>query len=207
MRVAAFLLAVPAVLAFDYTVGVGKDETTGKVGMGFDPSSVRPQAGDRIIFEFRAGSHSAVESTFTNPCIPKTDGFNSGVVTVPDGTPVDASGLPTAEYIVKDTNPVWFFDQAGGLCTKGAVFSINPELTNGGQTAGQFRANAEASDPSTASVAPTSAAASSTASAADKSQTSTAASASQTSSTNSATTMAGFSMGATLAAFGSWLLI
>ncbi|CAE6517637.1 unnamed protein product [Rhizoctonia solani] len=206
MRVAALLLAVPSVLAFDYVVGVGKDETTGQLGMGFDPSSVRPQAGDKIVFEFRAGSHSAVESTFKDPCIPKAGGFNSGVITVADGTPVDSKGLPTKEYIVQDTNPVWFFDQAGGLCTKGAVFSINPELTHDGQNAGQFRANAEASDPTTASVAPTSASAASTASGAST-QTTAAAATSPTPSANSATTMTGFSMGATLAAFGAWLFV
>ncbi|CAE6455084.1 unnamed protein product [Rhizoctonia solani] len=217
MHVAALLLAAPCVLAFDYTIGVGKDETTGQLGMGFDPSSVRPQPGDKIVFEFRAGSHSAVESTFAAPCVPKDGGYNSQVITVPDGTLVDAKGLPTTEYIVKDLNPVWFFDQAGGLCSKGAVFSINPELTLGGQTAGQFRANAEASDPtapiatSDAPVAPiatsgapiaTSASASSTASTA-----SAAASTSQTPSTNSATTMAGISMGAALAAMGAWFMI
>ncbi|CAE6421718.1 unnamed protein product [Rhizoctonia solani] len=210
MRVAAILLAVPSVLAFDYVVGVGKDETTGQLGMGFDPSSVRPQPGDKIVFEFRAGSHSAIESTFTDPCIPKAGGYSSGVITVPDGTLVDAKGLPTTEYIVKDTNPVWFFDQAGGLCTKGAVFSINPELTHEGQNAGQFRANAEASDPTTASVAPTSSSASSTASGASTGTSVGSASSPTTTtnaSTNSATGMAGFSMGATLAAFGAWLLI
>ncbi|CAE6483651.1 unnamed protein product, partial [Rhizoctonia solani] len=162
-------------------------------------------AGDKIVFEFRAGSHSAVESTFKDPCIPKAGGFNSGVITVADGTPVDSKGLPTKEYIVQDTNPVWFFDQAGGLCTKGAVFSINPELTHDGQNAGQFRANAEASDPTTASVAPTSASASSTASGAST-QTTAAAATSPTPSANSAT-MTGFSMGATLAAFGAWLFV
>ncbi|KAB5594113.1 hypothetical protein CTheo_2450 [Ceratobasidium theobromae] len=221
-RFAALLLLAPAVLAFDYTVGVGKDETTGQLGMGFDPSSVRPQAGDRIVFEFRAGSHSAVESTFTDPCTPKPGGFDSGVVTVADGTPVDASGLPTKEYIVKDTNPVWFFDQAGGLCSKGAVFSINPELT-GDQTAGQFRANAEATNPNPTpetSTSPTSAAASSTGSApvgstsagststGGASATSTSARASTTSSTpNGAGQMTSFSIGASLAALGAWLFI
>ncbi|CAE6413959.1 unnamed protein product [Rhizoctonia solani] len=211
MRVfAALLLAAPSVFAFDYVVGVGKDETTGQLGMGFDPSSVRPQPGDRIVFEYRAGSHSAVESTFTDPCIPKAGGYNSGVITVADGTPVDVKGLPTTEYIVKDTNPAWFFDQAGGLCTKGAVFSINPELTHDGQNAGQFRANAEASNPSTASVAPASSSAPSTASGVAK-ETSAASASSPTTtastSTNSANGMPGFSMGATLAAFGAWLLI
>ncbi|CAE6348077.1 hypothetical protein RSOLAG22IIIB_06963 [Rhizoctonia solani] len=207
MRVAALLLAVPSVLAFDYTVGVGKDETTGQLGMGFDPSSIRPQPGDRVIFEYRAGSHSSIESTFTDPCIPKPGGYNSGVITVAEGTPVDSKGLPTTEYIVKDNNPVWFFDQAAGLCTQGGVFSINPELTNGGQTAGQFRANAEASDPTTASVAPTSASAAPKASdTASSTPTSSAASATQTPSTNSAT-MAGISMGATLVALGACLFI
>lgn len=51
-------------------------------------------------------------------------GYNSGVQTVPDGTAVDASGLPTTEYIVQDLNPVWFFDQAGGLCSQGAVLYV-----------------------------------------------------------------------------------
>ncbi|QRV86024.1 SH3 domain-containing protein [Ceratobasidium sp. AG-Ba] len=202
-RLAALLLLIPAALAFDYTIGVGKDETTGKVGMGFDPSSVRPQPGDRIVFEYRAGSHSAVQSTFKDPCIPMAGGYNSGVQTVADGTPVDASGLPTTVYIVQDTNPVWFFDQAGGLCTKGAVFSINPELT-GTQTAGQFRANAEASDPSTASVAPTSASSSGTAT---EAASTTGAAPSTSSSPNAASSdrLTAFSMGASLAALGAWL--
>ncbi|KAG9126175.1 hypothetical protein FRC07_004582 [Ceratobasidium sp. 392] len=207
IRLAALvLLASSGALAFDYTVGVGKDETTGKVGMGFDPSSVRPQPGDRIVFEYRAGSHSAVQSTFKDPCIPMSGGYNSGVQTVPDGTPVDAGGLPTTEYIVQSLDPVWFFDQAGGLCTKGAVFSINPPLT-GDQTAGQFRANAEASDPSTASAAPTSA--SPTGSAAPTAST-TGATPSSSSTPNAASPanhMAALSMGASLAAFGAWLYI
>ncbi|KAG8748667.1 hypothetical protein FRC10_000058 [Ceratobasidium sp. 414] len=211
VRLAALALLVPAVLAFDYTVGVGKDETTGKVGMGFDPSSVRPLAGDRIVFEYQAGSHSAVQSTFKDPCIPMAGGYNSGVQTVPDGTPVDASGLPTTVYIVQDLNPVWFFDQAGGLCTKGAVFSINPPLT-GDQTAGQFVANAEASDPSTASVAPTSASPSASSASpsvsASSAASSTRAAASPSSTPNAASPanhMAALSMGASLVAFGAWL--
>jgi hypothetical protein len=52
-------------------------------------------------------------------------GYDSGVQTVADGTPVDASGLPTTTYTVVDLNPVWFFDQAGGLCNKGAVLCVS----------------------------------------------------------------------------------
>jgi hypothetical protein len=70
---------LPLVLAYDFTVGVGKDETTGcgfiqvsssielnifcrhrKKGLGFDPSVINPVAGDVVVFEFRSGSHSVV---------------------------------------------------------------------------------------------------------------------------------------------------
>lgn len=51
-------------------------------------------------------------------------GYDSGVQTVAAGTPVDASGLPTTNYTVQDLNPVWFFDQAGGLCSQGAVLYV-----------------------------------------------------------------------------------
>ncbi|KAF4568359.1 hypothetical protein EYR36_010370 [Pleurotus pulmonarius] len=133
----AFLSSL--VSAFDYTVGVGKDERTGKKGMGFDPSSIHPQAGDSIVFEFRSGSHSAVQSTYENPCTPMEGGFNSGVITVADNLEVDAPGLPQVRLLVNSTEPLWFFDQAGGLCREGAVLSANPTST---QTAGGFVDNA-----------------------------------------------------------------
>ncbi|KAF9491112.1 pseudouridine synthase [Pleurotus eryngii] len=126
-------------IAFDFTVGVGKDERTGKKGMGFDPSSIHPQAGDSIVFEFRSGAHSAVQSTYDNPCTPLEGGFNSGVITVADNLEVDAPGLPQIRLLVNSTEPLWFFDQAGGLCREGAVLSANPTSS---QTAGGFVENA-----------------------------------------------------------------
>ncbi|KAK7027613.1 putative SH3 domain protein [Favolaschia claudopus] len=135
----ASALFLPLVLATDYTVGVGKDENTGKKGLGFDPSSIHPIAGDVIVWEFRSGSHSAVQSTFDNPCTPKEGGFNSGVQTVDDNLEVDAPGLPTVRLLVNDTEPLWFFDQAGGLCNQGAVISVNPSAS---QTDAVFKANA-----------------------------------------------------------------
>ncbi|KAJ6526610.1 hypothetical protein DFH09DRAFT_1187579 [Mycena vulgaris] len=132
-------LFLPLVLAGEVLVGVGKDETTGKKGLGFDPSSVNPRAGDTIVFEFRSGSHSVVQSSFTNPCAGIGSGFNSGVQTVNDSFGVDDPGLPTVSLVVNDTQPLWFFDQAGGLCTKGAVLSVNPSTT---QSDAAFKANA-----------------------------------------------------------------
>jgi hypothetical protein len=76
--VLALLLGPFYVLAAEYVVGVGKDETTGyaltpiqtvhhrnhlifsKKGIGFDPSVIHPLAGDVVSFEFRSGDHSAV---------------------------------------------------------------------------------------------------------------------------------------------------
>ncbi|KAJ7088543.1 hypothetical protein C8R43DRAFT_1050714 [Mycena crocata] len=175
-------LFLPLVLGADFTVGVGKDETTGKKGMGFDPSSINPQAGDTIVFEFRSGSHSAVQSSFTNPCTGN-GGFDSGVQTVDNSLEVDAPGLPTVRLLVNDTQPLWFFDQAGGLCNKGAVLSVNPSAT---QTDAAFKANAatapDSNPPASASGSGTSPSGSGSASAsASASGTNSSAPASQTS--------------------------
>ncbi|KIM47799.1 hypothetical protein M413DRAFT_6999 [Hebeloma cylindrosporum] len=142
------------VLAAEYLVGVGKDETTGKKGIGFDPSAIHPVAGDVIVFEFRSGQHSAVQSTFDTPCVGN-GGFNSGVQTVSGALAVDAPGLPTVRLTVNDTNPLWFFDEAGGDCSKGGVLAVNPTEA---QSAAAFRDNAsKAPVPNTSSSSSTSA--------------------------------------------------
>ncbi|KDQ20387.1 hypothetical protein BOTBODRAFT_141985 [Botryobasidium botryosum FD-172 SS1] len=145
MKSLAVLLAIVAIAAaFEYRVGVGKDENTGNNGLGFDPSSIRPVAGDTIVFEFHAGTHSVIQSTFDKPCTPLSGGFQSGDVTVPDGTSVDATGLPTKTFNVIDASSLWFYDGAPGQCVLGGVLSVNPSVT-GTQTAGAFVANAKAS--------------------------------------------------------------
>ncbi|KAG7087623.1 hypothetical protein E1B28_013571 [Marasmius oreades] len=123
-----------------FTVGVGKDETTGQKGVGFDPSVIVPSKSDQIVFEFRSGSHSVVQSTFEQPCTPKEGGFNTGVKSVADNLDVDAPGLPTTTLAVTDSQPLWFFDQAGGTCNQGGVLAVNP--TVGSQTAAAFKENA-----------------------------------------------------------------
>ncbi|KAJ7058072.1 hypothetical protein C8F01DRAFT_305970 [Mycena amicta] len=136
-----------------------------KKGLGFDPSSIHPLSGDTIVFEFRSGSHSVVQSTFDNPCT-SNGGFNSGVLTVDDNLGVDADGLPTVSLLVNDTQPLWydfflyttrpltaddrFFDDAGGLCNKGAVLSVNPTAD---QSDAQFKANAASATTSSSSSA------------------------------------------------------
>ncbi|KAL0952744.1 hypothetical protein HGRIS_006975 [Hohenbuehelia grisea] len=147
---------LPLALAFDFTVGVGKDETTGKKGLGFDPSVITPAIGDTIVFEFRSGAHSVVQSTFDSPCTPSSGGFNTGVQTVPDNLEVDAPGLPQIRLAVNSTDPLWFYDEAGGLCNKGAVLAVNP-ATSGTQTAAQFKENSLKAPATSASASPSSA--------------------------------------------------
>ncbi|KAF8064195.1 hypothetical protein FPV67DRAFT_1503895 [Lyophyllum atratum] len=136
--VLAPLSFLPLVFGAEYLVGVGKDETTGKKGLGFDPSVIHPQVGDTIVWEFRSGQHSVVQSTFANPCTGN-GGINTGVQTVADSLSVDAPGLPKYTITVNSTDPIWFFDEAGGLCNKGALLAVNPSDT---QTAAAFKENA-----------------------------------------------------------------
>jgi hypothetical protein len=119
--------------------------------MGFDPSVIVPSNGDTIVFEFRSGDHSVVQSSFDNPCTGIEGGFNTGVKTVDDSLSVDAPGLPQVRFPVNDSKPLWFFDEAGGLCNKGAVLAVNP---TGEQTAAGFVANALKAPASTPSSTP-----------------------------------------------------
>ncbi|KAJ3569510.1 hypothetical protein NP233_g5008 [Leucocoprinus birnbaumii] len=137
--IATFILASSSVLATEFLVGVGMNETTGQKGVGFDPSVILPVVGDNVRFEFRSGTHSAVQTTFDTPCVPLPGGYNSGVFTVDDSAAVDAPNLPSVLFMINDTIPMWFFDQASGNCQQGAVLAINPSTS---QTADQFRANA-----------------------------------------------------------------
>ncbi|TRM60055.1 hypothetical protein BD626DRAFT_539020 [Schizophyllum amplum] len=148
LLLSAFLPCLCAYAAV-FTVGVGKDETTGLKGVGFDPSVIYPNAGDSIIFEFRSGNHSVVQSSYDKPCTPN-GGFDSGVFTVAQDVEVDADSLPSATHTVKDSKPMWFYDAASGECNDGAVFAANAP-TSGDETAAGFKEKA-----SSATVAATS---------------------------------------------------
>jgi len=139
VSVLSVVALAPSAFGAEYLVGVGKDETTGKKGVGFDPSVIHPQVGDVIAFEFRSGKHSVVQSTFGYPCQALLGGIDTGVQTVDDNLPVDAPGLPQIRVTVNNTDPIWFFDEAGGQCKNGGVLAVNPSDT---QTAAAFKDNA-----------------------------------------------------------------
>ncbi|KAG7447726.1 uncharacterized protein BT62DRAFT_1061244 [Guyanagaster necrorhizus] len=102
-------------------------------------SSIVAANGDIIKFTFTTGYHRVLASSFISPCTP-SGGFDSGGQTVPEGTAVNASGLPTVSLQVNSTGPLWYAQRADGRqCNKGGVLSINPTVS---QTTAQFIANA-----------------------------------------------------------------
>ncbi|KAK0443887.1 uncharacterized protein EV420DRAFT_1277632 [Desarmillaria tabescens] len=136
----SLFVTVPLVSAVNITVSVGKDDSTGQKGLGFNPPYIYPNIGDLIVFVFQSGTHSVVESNFTKPCVPNGR-FDTGVQTVPDSAAVDSPDLPRFEYYINSTDSLWFSDQAGNNCNQGAIFCINPTAA---QTADQFQSNAMA---------------------------------------------------------------
>ncbi|KAM0745926.1 hypothetical protein T439DRAFT_360879 [Meredithblackwellia eburnea MCA 4105] len=125
--------------AFSYEVGVGKDETTGYPGIGFDPSRSVPVNGDSIVFTMLQGSHQVIEGTSSTPCAPG-GGFDTGLQSVPNGT---VEGGPTFTFQVTDSSkPTFFYDAAGDNCQKGAVFCLNTDETSTTESCHAYKAAA-----------------------------------------------------------------
>ncbi|EJD04171.1 uncharacterized protein FOMMEDRAFT_106669 [Fomitiporia mediterranea MF3/22] len=119
----AGLLLAPFALAEVHNVNVGSSSGA----LMFDPEAIFASPGDQVVFTFQQKNHSAVQSSFADPCGPKDGGFNSGFF------PVDASttaNFPTYTITVNDTQPIWVYcAQAAGTptshCGKGMVFAVN----------------------------------------------------------------------------------
>ncbi|GAA5824374.1 hypothetical protein JCM11251_000394 [Rhodosporidiobolus azoricus] len=116
--------------AFTYSIGVGKNETTGQPGIGFDPSYtviVPHSDGNELAWEFLAGTHRVVETSgVDNPCNLMDGGYDSGVVRVPAGT-LQGNG-PSQSLQLQNDSAVRYFADVGedfSACYLGAVFCIN----------------------------------------------------------------------------------
>ncbi|GAA5832033.1 hypothetical protein JCM5353_000728 [Sporobolomyces roseus] len=169
--------------AFVYTVGVGKDQTTGQPGVGFDPSRtvVSDQTTDNELqFRFLQGNHRVVQSDFDSPCA-SNGGFDSGVEDVAAGTAEEAG--PVATFNIANNSGVYYFSDIGNNaaeCYLGAVFCLNTNEADNdsachsfqsaalalgaqnGVTANTTSASSAASIPSTTSASSTMSGASST---------------------------------------------
>ncbi|KAG2075883.1 hypothetical protein BDR04DRAFT_1090647 [Suillus decipiens] len=101
---------------FDVTVGGGP--------LRYDPQFVNANPGDTIIFTFKQSNHTASQSTFAQPCVKASNGFDSGYMPVSES---NTNGpFPAAQYTVQDTNPIWVYCKQANHCQQGMVFAINP---------------------------------------------------------------------------------
>ncbi|GAA5974932.1 hypothetical protein JCM5350_004509 [Sporobolomyces pararoseus] len=143
--VAALTVFASAAHGFVYTVGVGKDQTTGQPGVGFDPS--RTVVSDNTIenevqFRFLQGEHRVVQSDFDSPC-SSNGGFDSGVQTVATGT-AEESG-PVATFTIPNNTGVYYFSDIGSNaneCYLGAVFCLNTNEADDSTACHSFQAAA-----------------------------------------------------------------
>ncbi|GAA6056673.1 hypothetical protein NBRC10513_001112 [Rhodotorula toruloides] len=133
--------------AYQYTVGVGKNEVTGEPGIGFDPSRTviaDSTTSNTVQFSFLGGIHRVVQVSAQDPCA-FAGGFDSGVVGVPEGT-LQGSG-PTATFEVKNNSDVLYFADIGNdnsPCYLGAVFCLNTDESSPTTSCHAVKAKAQA---------------------------------------------------------------
>ncbi|GAA5829049.1 hypothetical protein JCM3766R1_003916 [Sporobolomyces carnicolor] len=146
---------------FVYTVGVGKDQTTGQPGVGFDPSRVASGLTLRVVtaqldstvvtdltienevqFRFLQGNHRVVQSDFDSPCA-SNGGFDSGEKQVASGT-AEENG-PVETFNIANNSGVYYFSDignGGNECYLGAVFCLNTNEADDATACHTFQANA-----------------------------------------------------------------
>ncbi|KAJ8078932.1 hypothetical protein PM082_013216 [Marasmius tenuissimus] len=116
----SFVAGAVAQQTHEVTVGAG--------GLQFTPTNITgAKDGDTIKFTFQAKNHSAVQSTFDNPCTLKEGGLDSGFQFIEQAP-------KTWEVKVNGTDPLWFYcsQNLNGTdhCKEGMVFAVNPTETN-----------------------------------------------------------------------------
>jgi len=154
-------LAVIPVKGVDHQVVVG-----GTGVLAYTPNQVNAAVGDTVTFTFKTKNHTVTQSSLQTPCSALDNGFDSGFIPVSDD---NEANLPTAQFTVQDTNPVWAYCRQANHCQQGMVFAINP-----GNNFAAFQAAATGSANSTTTTNSTaSSTASATASAASSTATST----------------------------------
>jgi plastocyanin len=94
-------------------------------GLTFNPTTVKANVRDTIVFEFIAKNHTATQSSFGAPCqkLANAAGFDSGFMPVK----ADAATPPTYSITVNDTKPIWVYCRQTGHCGSGMVFAVNPD--------------------------------------------------------------------------------
>ncbi|KAI0062460.1 Le.flp1-like protein [Artomyces pyxidatus] len=134
------LVSAWMVAAKDIIITVGGN-SSGDGTTTFQPQRVVAELGDNVIFNFTQGNHSAVESTFAQPCVPahvaniSLNGFDSGFHDITNGTPPAIQPVPILVQNVNQT--MWFFDY--NTCGEGGVGVINDNESSTETLAGFIR--------------------------------------------------------------------
>ena len=123
-------LALSALLgvASAQTVHVVSVSTQANNSLIFSPDNIKVPVGDMVQFQFRAGNHSVVQSSFDAPCAPISQSTNqTGLFS--GFQPVAASQamgtIPTWSIMVANQNPMWLYCATGKHCQSGMVMVIN----------------------------------------------------------------------------------
>ncbi|KAJ9667148.1 hypothetical protein H2201_002668 [Coniosporium apollinis] len=102
----------------------------------FSPDNIKAKIGDVVQFQFRPMSHSVVQSTFDQPCMPirnvmpnATDAFFSGFMPTNYTGPNGGSEQLIFDVYIADTKPKWFYCSRGRHCQGGMVGVINAPTT------------------------------------------------------------------------------
>lgn len=114
-------------------------------GLVFSPNNITAAVGDVVQFTFNPKNHSVTQSSFAQPCTPLYGGFDTGFLPVANGT--EASSLPTRQFTVNDTKPIWIHcrqaaNTAASHCGKGMVFAVNPGVDGTNNSFANFQTNA-----------------------------------------------------------------
>jgi hypothetical protein len=140
-RASQVLAGVYLAAAETIIITVGDNSTDGTTT--FDPPRVDAVVGDTVVFNCKffflsypcdlidipvtSGNHTAIQSTFSSPCIPAHDtdvtinGFDSGFRNTTPGTSGTILSVPILEQNQNET--FWFYDF--NTCGQGGVGAIN----------------------------------------------------------------------------------
>jgi len=110
---------IPGVTA----VMVGANNT-----LTFSPSVINATVGSAVAFYFYDPTHSIVQSSFDQPCVPLVNG--TGISSGPFTTTTTGYNPNVFVVQINDTNPVWLYCAFPGHCLAGMAAVINPPANN-----------------------------------------------------------------------------
>jgi len=100
------------------SLGAEHEIEVGEEGLTFTPRTVTAKQGDIIVFKLYPG-HDVVQSSFSSPCQPSSNGFFSGSYSDTN------NGELKFVVQVNGTDPIYFYCSVASHCQSGMVGGIN----------------------------------------------------------------------------------